>query len=365
MRWLPTSPSTWAAHVVAVEAMDVPAVEQRVRRWQSRLLVAVRAQPAFEHLRRGRLAQIVAQGAQHHRERPRRVEALEQRDGLVHRQQGVGPNVAFGVPLGVLGRRDEGNQLGRHRGQQSPLAQEREADRGRRALSSSFWISPKTRSAGSSARGIDAHRRAVAGSTVSSKRAASWTARSARSGSSPSVAGSTARRIRRSRSRRPSKGSTKACAEGIEHHGVDREVAAAGRLLEAQVGIARHRDAAMPRPHLRVATRKRDVHGAVRALEAADLEDGERLADGVDASGAGEHFLEMREGQAEDLDVEILGRPAEERVAYGAADEVGPPPGVPSASRRRRTPEGTSGPTNGIVARVAAPRRCAALPHRG
>ena len=52
-------------------------------------------------------------------------------------------------------------------------------------------------------------------------------------------------------------------------------------------------------------------------------------ADRVHAPGSGEHFLEMREGEAEDLDVEILVRQAEEGVAHGAAHEVGAVPGVP------------------------------------
>ena len=109
---------------------------------------------------------------------------------LVHHLQRVRPHVPFGMPLRVLRGLRKRLELGRDRPAASPTrGASASPSEGRRAFSSSFSISPKTRSAGSSASGIAAQRRAVASSTCSSKRAANCTPRSARSGSSANVSG--------------------------------------------------------------------------------------------------------------------------------------------------------------------------------
>ena len=202
-----------------------------------------------------------------------------------------------------------GSSSGATVAQQAPVAEEREADRGPRAPSAAASRSRRRRAPRAArARGIDAHRRAVAGSTVSSKRAASCTraqraqrvlAEGRRIHRAQERGGRGRRGRRRDRGRPPRTGSN-ITALIVKSR---RRAASSTR----QVRIADHRDPAMSGARLGIAARQRDVHRAVRSLEAAHLEDGEGLADRVHAADAGEGLLELREGKAEDLDVEVLG----------------------------------------------------------
>ncbi len=119
-----------------------------------------------------------------------------------------------GCHSGSCGVPSSATNSGSRRGRKPQACISARPSDGRRAWSSSFSISPHTRSAGSSSSGIARHSPAVAGSTVSSKRAASCTARSARSGSSTNVAGSTARSTRAARSARPPCGSSTSPVSG-------------------------------------------------------------------------------------------------------------------------------------------------------
>ena len=66
-------------------------------------------------------------------------------------------------------------------------------------------------------------------------------------------------------------------------------------------GIAGHVEAAVTAPGLRLAARQRDV-------DVAELVDLEALADGLDAAERFEQRAEAIGGEAEDLDVDVLGR---------------------------------------------------------
>ena len=76
------------------------------------------------------------------------------------------------------------------------------------------------------------------------------------------------------------------------------------------------------------------------SFEAAQLEHGEGLAHGVHGAEGGEHVADRVRGQAEHLEVEVLRRPPEQRVAHRAADDERPPAargqGVDHAPQRRR-----------------------------
>ena len=73
-------------------------------------------------------------------------------------------------------------------------------------------------------------------------------------------------------------------------------------------------EAAVAPPDLRLAPRQRHV-------ETLHLEDREALADGVDRAPLPEQRLQVGGGQAEHLDVEILGGVAEQRIADEAAHD--------------------------------------------
>src|SRR5262245_6279732 len=118
------------AHVVAEEAPDVPAVEERQGRRDARVLMPRRAKASvLVAPRRGRLAEVVAQRAEHDGEGPRTVETSDQADRLVHDLQRVHPAVTLGMPLGVLWCVGEWQKLGRDDLQHRPLAQQAQADR--------------------------------------------------------------------------------------------------------------------------------------------------------------------------------------------------------------------------------------------
>ena len=205
--------------------------------------------------------------------RGRSSEVVEQRRRLVDHLQGVGPHVALGMPVGILGRPSSGSSSGATPASMPHSWSSARPSDGRRAFSSSFSISPKTRSAGSSASGIEAHSARGGGVDASSKRAASWTARSARSGSSPKV-----ERVHRTQDARLEVAPAAAGVEdlarrGIEEHRVDREVAPTRRLHVESRGRPRPRCPRWPGPDLRVAPGQRDVHGPRDAVQPAHLVD--------------------------------------------------------------------------------------------
>ena len=65
-------------HVEAIDGMDVQAIEQRQRRLDARLLVIERADASVDERRRRRLAEVVTDGAEHHRDQPRAIEIAVQ-----------------------------------------------------------------------------------------------------------------------------------------------------------------------------------------------------------------------------------------------------------------------------------------------
>ena len=96
-----------AADVVAADRVDVEPIEQPRRRRDARLLVIDRSDPAVDERGRRRLAEIVADRAEHHRDLLRAIEVVDARARLVDDHQRVHPDVALGMPLGLLRAADE------------------------------------------------------------------------------------------------------------------------------------------------------------------------------------------------------------------------------------------------------------------
>ena len=101
-----------AADVVAAERMHVEPIEQPRGRRDARLFVIHRSDPPVDERGRRRLAEIVADGAEHHRDLLRVIEIVDARARLVDDHQRVHPDVALGMPLRLLRAADERLQLG-------------------------------------------------------------------------------------------------------------------------------------------------------------------------------------------------------------------------------------------------------------
>src|SRR3954468_5893875 len=117
------------AHVVAIDRVDVEAVEKRRRRRHAEFLVVHRADPTVDERRRRRLAEIVRERAEHHRDllRPRQVG--DSRSRLVDHLQRMYPDVPLGMPLRFLRTSGQGAKLRKQRADDSEIHRERETDR--------------------------------------------------------------------------------------------------------------------------------------------------------------------------------------------------------------------------------------------
>ena len=135
-------PSTWRADVVAVERVDVQPIEKRGCGRDALLLVIDRADPAVDERRRRRLAEVVADRAEHDREPLRTRQVVDARARLVDDLQRVHPDVAFGMPLGLLRAADERVQLGKEPFDDAEVEREREADRRPRRAEQLFEFAP-------------------------------------------------------------------------------------------------------------------------------------------------------------------------------------------------------------------------------
>ena len=117
------------AHVVAVDRVHVQPIEKRRCRRHALLLVIDRPDPTVEERRGRRLAEVVADRAQHDGDllRPRQV--VHARPRLIDDLQRVHPDVALGMPLGFLRAADERVQLGKQFLDDAEIQREREPDR--------------------------------------------------------------------------------------------------------------------------------------------------------------------------------------------------------------------------------------------
>ena len=280
------------------------------------------------------------------------------------------------MPLRVLRRVGQRHQLRRQRRAASPTpASGAGRCDGRRALSRSFSISPNTRSAGSSRKRHGPRTAAPSRDRpCSSKRAASCTARSARSGSSPKWL-----RVHRAQDAaprgraRPPCGSCSSPRTGSKR----RALMVKSRRREASSSDSDGSPTtAMPRcpgPGLRVAARQRHVHRALHPFEAAQLEDREGLAHRVDGTEAASTSRTASAGRPKTSTSRSFAGQPEQRVADGAPDDERPPAargeGVDHAPQRRRHrdvhAEMVPKPLTGGVRRVHSRSRTFVIARRG
>ena len=101
------------ADVVAGEGVDVEAVEEGAGGGDAGLFVAARADAPVDELGGGGLAEVVADRGEHQGHLLRRVEVVDALPGLVDDHEGMHPDVALRMPLGLLPAADEGLQLGK------------------------------------------------------------------------------------------------------------------------------------------------------------------------------------------------------------------------------------------------------------
>ena len=150
----------------------------------------------------------------------------------------------------------------------------------------------------------------------SSNRAANCRARSTRRLSSANVAASTIAQHARARGRRGRRtGRGTRPVSGSEAIALIGEIAAPRGLLDRHVRVAVHLEAAVAAADLRLAPRQRHV-------DAADLVDGEALADGVDAAEALEQAAQRRRPRGRTPRGRCpSSREPEQPVAHPAADD--------------------------------------------
>ena len=98
--------------VIAVHGVNIQTVQERMRRFDAGLLVVARADPPVDERRRGRLAEVVTDGAEHDRDLLRSLEIVDPRPRLIDDQQRVHPHIALGMPLWFLLAADQRFQLG-------------------------------------------------------------------------------------------------------------------------------------------------------------------------------------------------------------------------------------------------------------
>ena len=134
-----------------------------------------RSDAAVEERRRGRLAEVVADGAEHDGEllRPRQV--VDARPRLIDDLQRVHPDVAFRMPLRLLRAADERVQLGKQLFDDAEVERQREADRRPRREQQLLDLAPDALGRQIVERNRAAERARRRSSSVRSKRAANCT----------------------------------------------------------------------------------------------------------------------------------------------------------------------------------------------
>src|SRR5262249_9073526 len=108
--------------------------------------------------------------------------------------------------------------------------------------------------------------------------------------------------------------------EGIPADGIDGEVAPSRGFSEGHQGVAADLEAFVAASLLGLATGNRHVDIARPGVRRHDLVDRKALADGLDATEVPQQTDEPVGGDAEDLDVDVLGWPATKAVAHPSAN---------------------------------------------
>ena len=264
---------------------------------------------------------------EHDRDLLRAIEIVDAPPRLIDDLQRVDPDVALGMPFGLLRAADERLQLGEQPRDDAELHAPAPARSTAAAPSSSFSISPQMRSAGRSSSGMSRHSARVSSSSVELE------PRRKLHGAQHAQA-VVAERRRIDDAEKPALDVAAAVAgvevlagQRIPGDRVDREVAPPHRLVERHRRIAGDVEAAVPAAGFRFAPRQRDV-------DVARLVDLEAFADGFDAAealrgaGAGDRPARRRLRCRCPCDVaahQPIAHPAadDERAAAGVAHGLG------------------------------------------
>ena len=294
------------------------ALEQRAGRLDSLFRVPGRADAPLRVGAGGeRLAEIVAERAEHQGKIV--VASIAKPGRFVDYQQRVHPDIAFGMPLGILGHAGQRFELGKE-AQQSARLEEMQPGRGSAPLEEQLaklledalarYLVERRPAAQVHEDRVGRH--LEAGDELRhSQRPQGVFGEGARVGGAEHAALEVPS---------PSEGVDDLVGEGVAGHAVDGEVAPPRRALEVEVGIARHREAAMPRCDLAVAARQREVR-----IDVGEAQHPEALSHAQHATERPEKGFQRGQLEPEDLDIGVLGIEPEEAVAHMAADEQGPP----------------------------------------
>ncbi len=316
-----------ATHVVAVEGVDVEAVEERRGRCHAAFFVSRRPDASVFEDRERRFAEIVAQRAEHHGHRAPAIEVVDPLAGLIDHEQRMHPHIAFGVPLRFLLAADERLQFGKQLVDHAEVERKLPADR--RALRAQHQLLEFAPDA--LVRQIVERDRAAERGGVGINRQRE--SRGELQGAQDTQAVVTKRRgiDHAQASGREVVTAVKriddVTGERVVRDRVDREVAAPRGLGERQRRIAFDAEAFVSAADFRLAPRQGHVH-------VAELVDGEALADGVDAAEGLEERPQSVCRQAKDLDIEILRIATEQLVSDPTADDEGTASGLGDGARQ-------------------------------
>ena len=246
-------PSTCVADVVAVDGVDVQAIEERRCRRDALFLVIDRSNAPVDERRRRRLAEIVGDGGEHERELLRPIADRRRACAPDRRPAACAPTrrLPGATPAPVDSRRAPTapeTAFRRCRGRARAPSPPMDAAPAAASRSLPRRVRPEDRRAES----IRQSSRALRRPASNANRAANCTARSTRRLSSGKVAGSTTRRSRRARSSRPSERIEILVGERIPGDGVDREVAPSRGLLDGHRRIAGDVKPLVPASRLRL-----------------------------------------------------------------------------------------------------------------
>ena len=322
--------------------------EQRAGRGHPLDIVSMRSDPAIDPLRGRRLAEVVAERAEHEREvlasllrgvalrgercgrgRDHSIRVAFAGSGTsaqggcrIEDHQGVHPDVAFRVPFRVLRDSAQGVDLGEE-AELARVFQDLEADRGLRRAKQQLPELVEYPLAGEIAqielpaqcdeRIVRGHFKAgrELGHAQSAQRILAEVRRIGGAQHAAFQIAAPCVRVQH------------LAGEGVDADAVHREVAAARGLGEVERRVRRHVETAMSGAALAVAPREREVDA-----DAADPEHAERAPDRVHLAEAREQRFEPLHAEAEHLDVDILRSHAQKMVAHPAAHDDGPAAGI-------------------------------------
>ncbi len=308
------------ANVVAVDRLDAKAVQKRCRRRHPLLLVIHRSDSSIKECRGRRLPQVVTDRAKHDGDLLRTRQVVDAQTRLVDDLQGMDPNIALRMPLRLLRASDQGAQFWKKLADGAEIQREREAHRRPRGEEQLLELSPDPLG-----RQIVERDRPAQGSRVLVELEVESRGELHRTQHAQAVLGERGRID----GAKAAPGEVGAAVERVDVPVIERipgdrihrEIATARGFGDRHGGIASHVEAAVPAAGLRFPAGQRDVNLSY-------LVDLKALADRLHAAESFEKRAEGTGCKAEDLDVDVLGVPAEQSVAHPPANDKRTTPGL-------------------------------------